>query len=569
MSVRDLERRVLSPFSLSNQTILWASIVGAIGTLVFVPDRDGNPIAFAVLAVVALASQAGFALAVVACRAVRSEPGPAYVAGTLLLAGAVRGVLISLGAGLADGRVPNAGSLAERAINSAIICLVGGGLIGATLEWRADFRSQYRMLLDRALVLERAQRTSEPIDPDVLRAWTSMKIELDGALRRAARTLAAGTTERELTEAADLITSAVDTRLRPASRAMWQDATPNRPPITMRDLFAATVGSWQLPLGPILGFFAVVVGLGAVVRIGLVPGLAFTLGYLVITGAVLALSNALVRRRTGSANVIAIATIVLLPIVLFSASLSIAHGWFSLPGDVLADAVLAVQTPISVILVAMAVEAVRARQEILDALQSRIDGDVQQLLQSEGGVHGDAQRLSLFVHHSVQSELSALAMQLREAALTHDAETREAVAGLVLARLGTIEDLDPQAPPWLKQASGLERMDEVIRAWSGILVITTRLPEVECCRQDQWHVAAQVIEEALANAARHGDATSVDIAGTAEHGTVTLRITDDGSTAVSAVTSSGIGLQWLEQIAPGDWSLAHSDSGSVLTVAIR
>ena len=80
-----------------------------------------------------------------------------------------------------------------------------------------------------------------------------------------------------------------------------------------------------------------------------------------------------------------------------------------------------------------------------------------------------------------------------------------------------------------------------------------------------------LIEEGLANAARHGDASSVVIAGRIDDTLLTLSIEDDGSRRRDAGTSAatGIGLRWLDRIAPGDWALTHGAAGSLLVVKIR
>ncbi|MGI9186191.1 MAG: hypothetical protein ACR2J9_01495, partial [Gaiellales bacterium] len=100
-----------------------------------------------------------------------------------------------------------------------------------------------------------------------------------------------------------------------------------------------------------------------------------------------------------------------------------------------------------------------------------------------------------FMHHSVQSELAALAMQLQEAALTDEADTMRGVGASVLTRLGAIQQLDVSAPPWLEQSDGYERLAEVVGAWTGILEVQVELPEAHACASHQWRVATQEIEE--------------------------------------------------------------------------
>lgn len=566
-----LSSRLLSPLALSNTAIAWSALIGALGVVAFVPAqgtalRDGGS-----WLLVAVAAQAAFVAMLLAVRGRSAAPGAWRVAVALLGAGAVRGVAIAVAAHAAGLHSIAAGAVVERAANSAVFCLLGGALIGATLAWRRDFRDQYRALVDRALLLERVGRDDAVVDPEVLASWAAIKAELDATLRRAGALLADEATEARLEEAAALLTAAVDAHLRPASRAMWVGVPPERPPLSTRSLLTTALGAWRLPLRAILGFFAVLVGIGSVVRVGPVPGLWFTAVFLAVTGAVLGLSVLAARRWPAHTTAVATATLVALPPLLLASSALIADGRLGLAADRLSEVVVAVQAPITTLLIAMAVQAGRERQRILDLLQTRIDADALGLLARAGGAHEDAQRLGVFMHHSVQSELAALAMQLREAALTREPGTMRSVATSVLMRLGAIEDIDASAPPWLGQPTGYARIEEVVGAWTGVLDVRVSLPGPGACRREQWLVAAQVIEEGLANAARHGGASRAVISGRVDAAGLVIAIEDDGSRGRDGADpgATGIGLQWLDRVAPGDWELRHADTGSTLEVTIR
>ena len=571
MNRRALTRRLLSPLALSNTALAWSVLIGIVGVIAFVPAQGAGLGDWDVWLVVALAAEIVFVATVIGLRVGGRPPGPPRVALALLTAGAARGVVIAVGAHLAGVGPINAGDVVGRAVNSAVFCLLGGALIGATLVWRQDFHDQYRVLVDRALLLERSGRDDAEVDDEVLASWASIKTGLDATLRRASAILAGDISAQGLNEAASLLTSAVDIHLRPASRAMWDGALPDRPPISMRSLFLTAVGSWQLPLRTILAFFAVLVGTGSMLRVGVIPGLWFTAQYLVVTGVVLGVSVLAARTWPGRTPVIATATLIALPVLLLACIALIADPVLGLASDPLSEAIVAIQAPITTVLIAMVLEAGRRRDEVLGALQARIDADAIRLLAQADAAHDDAQRLSVFMHHSVQSELAASAMQLNEAALTGEPDTMRSVSTSVLMRLGAIEDLDAAAPPWRSQTVGDQRIAEIVAAWTGILEVEVSLPEATACRRHQWRVAAQVIEEGLANAARHGDASRVVIAGRVDDSCLTLAIRDDGSPTRDAGASgeSGIGMQWLDSIAPGDWALQHSAAGSTLLVTIR
>ena len=568
MSPRPWASAWLSPFALSNTAIGWATIIGAFSSLVLVPGPQGMARISWEWALVVLASQATFAGILVLVRRAVPLPGPAAVFAALALGGALRGVVLALGAGSVWAVGVSVTDLAARAVNSTVVSVIGVALIGATLRWRSEFRDQYRLLRERAILLGTAAQEGDEVEPSVLEAWTSMKKDLDVTLKEASRRLEAGASPQDLEAAAALLVEAIDVNLRPSARAMWQETVPEENPIRLVPLLVDTIAQWRLPLRTILAFFLVVVGLGSVIRSGIVNGGEYTVRYLVITGLILWASTSLARLMPRRAPLIALLTLVLLPPLILLGDNWIGSRLLGLPVDPAGQIVVALQTPVTTVFIAMAIEAVRARDEVLSALQARINAEVALLLQQKGRSRRDAQRLSLFVHHSVQSELSAIAMRASEAALGHDVATMDTFSHEARERIGYLESLDAHSAPWMQPARGRERIDVVVQAWTGLLRIDLALPEESACSADQWELAARVVEEALANAARHSGATHLVITGDRQASTLLLEVTDNGRREADS-SVPGLGTWWLDRIAPGEWSLEHEDQGSTLTVRIR
>ncbi|MFM8351305.1 MAG: hypothetical protein ACKN9D_09560 [Actinomycetales bacterium] len=349
---------------------------------------------------------------------------------------------------------------------------------------------------------------------------------------------------------------------------MSAETVPEESPIRIVTLLVDTIAQWRLPLRTILAFFLIIVGLGSVIRSGIIDGGEYTLRYLIITALILGVSISLARDIPRRAPVIAMVTLVMLPPLILLGDHWIGSRLLGLPVDPADQIVVALQTPVTTVFIAMAIEAVRARDEVLSALQARINAEVALLHQQKGRSRGDAQRLSLFVHHSVQSELSAIAMRASEAALGHDVATMDTVSYEARERIGQLASLDAHSAPWKQSARGREHIDTVVQAWTGLLSIDLELPEESACRADQWQLAARVVEEALANAARHSGASSIAITGHCERSALVLEVTDDGRRD-SDPSVPGLGTWWLDRIAPGEWSLEHGDQGSTLTVRIR
>lgn len=557
-----------SRHDLSNTAIVWATIIGGFSSLVLVPGPQGLGHLTWRWALGVLASQAVFAIILVSVRRAVPRPEPMVVFLTLAIGGATRGIVIELSAESLSGDALSVAVITARAVNSSVVSVIGVALIGATLAWRADFRTQYRLLRDRATLLGNATQEGDAVEPSVLEAWTSLKHHLDITLKEASRRLETGATPQDFEAAAELLTQAIDVNLRPAARAMWRETVPEESPIKFSALLVDTIAQWRLPLREILAFFLVVVGLGSLMRSGIVDGGAYTLRYLIVTGLLLWASTSLARLMPMHAPTIAVVTMLILPPMILLGDHLIGSTLLGLPADPAGQIVVALQTPITTVFIAMAIEAVRARDDVLSALQARIDTEVALLHQQEGRSRRDAQRLSLFVHHTVQSELSAIAMSASEAASGNDLATMSAVSRRARERIGQLESLDAHSAPWVHSPGGRERIDIVVQAWTGLLHIDLQLPDEASCRADQWQLAARVVEEALANSARHSGATRVWITARCEHGALAIHISDDGRRA-SPMSDPGLGSWWLDRIAPGGWSLVHTDEGSTLCVEIR
>lgn len=570
MNARSFVSACLSSFALSNVAIFWASLIGGFSTLVLVPGVDSPGLFTWQWMGVVVVSQFAFALTIFVMRRLGSHLTPKYVLVTLVVSGAVRGLIIGIDAGLLGVHQLAMTDVLNRTANSAVITVIGVGLIGGTLAWRADYREQYQLLKDRSLLLESGKNDPALISPSVLESWTSIKLALDLTLQRASDQLLAGSSAHELASASRQLSSAVDLELRPVSRALWRESEKSTEPVRLPALLKETIGTWRIPLKFIVIFLGVTVGIGSLVRSGLINGGIYTLRYILLTTLILWVSVGLARRWPQLTALIGMATLLAMPFILIASDQFIGRSILQLPRDFVGQLIVAVATPWTVLFIAMADGALRDRQHVLDALQLRIDRDILSILDQGGAFDRDAQRLSVFVHHSIQSELSALAMQLSEAALTNDEATMDSVRLNVLERLDEITALDPVMPPWLRTGSGRDHIGHVVSGWRGILEISVDLPEPAQCRPDQWHVAAQIIEEALANAARHGQASHVTIEGTVEREILVLRIIDDGVVPRGwNEIDPGVGLKWLDRIAPGNWSLQQSEAGVCLSVDVR
>jgi NarL family two-component system sensor histidine kinase LiaS len=175
-------------------------------------------------------------------------------------------------------------------------------------------------------------------------------------------------------------------------------------------------------------------------------------------------------------------------------------------------------------------------------------------------------RLARDLHDSVKQQLFAISMQLASArTLVHDqapvdgllAHAESLTQAAQQEVTATIHALRPAA---LHEVGLVEALRAYVAEWSQQYQIAA---EVHGRGQRELplvveQVLFRVAQEALANIARHSQATQVTIQVIAEQHTVTLSITDDGrGFRPQAVTQQGIGLQSMrERVASSGGTLA-------------
>jgi signal transduction histidine kinase len=112
-----------------------------------------------------------------------------------------------------------------------------------------------------------------------------------------------------------------------------------------------------------------------------------------------------------------------------------------------------------------------------------------------------------------------------------------------------------------------EEVTKKVALWQGIMSVEVDLmPDVSILENPLAVHIAQIVEEALANASRHGNATSVGISLKRHDDSIVLVVNDNGS--LIPVRKQGLGMAMVSQLSNGNYSLKASDSGTQLTVTL-
>ena len=559
-------RSVFSPAALSNRAlVIWAPfpILAAILLMPFGVSA-GRPATWAA----AIGVQVLFSLIVMAGRSVtrnlvQRHPRPVVIA-VIVIAGAVRGAVLMQASAILGGVDVAPIELALRGINSAIIALLALGLIGVMLQFTRDYQGQYEELRDRAIRLQReAVAPAQTLSDATIASWVGVQRSLQTTASTARQELAdVGVSARSLRAVADVIADVLTKQVRPISHGLWSGSSDAPPRLRAHLVAWDALRPWKPPLATITALVAAVTFISSVNRAGLAAGGLYALFVTVVVVAIIAASIAAGRRLPRS-RAVGVVTLILIPIAVVAVAIAVSEGILGTPPDVTGSVILGVSLTLGVGGTVFLRRVTAEREALLIALQARIDAQAVDVLSKRAESDSWGKSLGTFVHHSVQSELTALRMQLMEAAVIDDHSQRAATRTDALARFDRLLALQP---PWVEQRAGRTVVAEVAQAWAGIAEVT--VTATDAGTEDQWAIAGHVVEEGVANAVRAGGARQVrvDIAPDIDDALV-ITIQDDGS-GISDPINPGLGTWWLDQIAPNAWERRSSPSGTSLIVRV-
>lgn len=202
---------------------------------------------------------------------------------------------------------------------------------------------------------------------------------------------------------------------------------------------------------------------------------------------------------------------------------------------------------VGVTLVVSIVEsAVRRSEQVLTELETTIDADEVSLYLEEQARSELAQEVASVLHGVVQGRLAVA--------------QRSSDQSVALARQALDEGIELLSRSSVTTAvSARQIVEDVTRPWSALMRIETDVEEGMVPAAGVRDVA-DVIEECLSNAFRHGAAERVRIEVGRDARTWVVRVSDDGSGS-SGSSSAGLGSSLLDAVSGGDWSRSANDVG--------
>ena len=566
--IKSLFKRVTGEKTLSQTAFLAFVPVGILGVAIIIPVEKVTASQRFDWFLVGVIAQAVLAIAIFVFnktyfRFIKGAKfSVAYILFALFTSGALRGIAIGQAApifDLADSIAP-----VVRAINSGITVVIWMGIIGLMLEAQSSYVREYQDLYQRFLMLKSGRLPDgRALNSGRLSEIAEQVAQMTSPVRTKLAKLSEGSfTDAQVREAVADLQQVVKEQIRPLSHRLWFDRTSHLLKFRISNLL---LDAFKTDETPILFFtalttFSIFVGttVSMGINIGAVISLIFGITiYMLFTLEKLLLKIEIIKSRfIHPIFLILVATVPLL----------LTHVYFNLSEiaywSLYSNVGVAGSVFLTAIFTTMLSQSLIDRAKIIDILTTQItSGYVEEHLQAIARMTEDSE-IASYLHSSLQSELTAVALKLDQAAKSGNRDEVKSIiqyAQIVIERDLTVNFHAGEHSP-------LERINALLDAWRGIADIKIDLQKIELCETQVLTDISQVIEEAVSDAVRFGNANLISISGDASPDHYYFKVTDNGKSKPQG--GSGLGTILLDEIAPNLWRREFALEGTNLEVWI-
>jgi signal transduction histidine kinase len=566
--IKSLFKRVTGEKTLSQTAFLAFVPVGILGVAIIIPVEKVTASQRFDWFLVGVIAQAVLAIAIFVFNKIYfrfikgAKFSVAYILFALFTSGALRGIAIGQAApifDLADSIAP-----VVRAINSGITVIIWMGIIGLMLEAQSSYVREYQDLYQRFLMLKSGRLPDgRALNSGRLSEIAEQVAQMTSPVRTKLAKLSEGSfTDAQVREAVADLQQVVKEQIRPLSHRLWFDRTSHLLKFRISNLL---LDAFKTDETPILFFtalttFSIFVGttVSMGINIGAVISLIFGITiYMLFTLEKLLLKIEMIKSRfIHPIFLILVATVPLL----------LTHVYFNLSEiaywSLYSNVGVAGSVFLTAIFTTMLSQSLIDRAKIIDILTTQItSGYVEEHLQAIARMTEDSE-IASYLHSSLQSELTAVALKLDQAAKSGNRDEVKSIiqyAQIVIERDLTVNFHAGEHSP-------LERINALLDAWRGIADIKIDLQKIELCETQVLTDISQVIEEAVSDAVRFGNANLISISGDASPDHYYFKVTDNGKSKPQG--GSGLGTILLDEIAPNLWRREFALEGTNLEVWI-
>lgn len=566
--IKSLFKRVTGEKALSQTAFLAFVPFGVLGATIIIPVEDISISKRFDWFLIGLIAQCALAVAVFVFNRIYSK----FIKGTkyssvfiviaLFISGALRGIAIGQVAQLFDLADPV--PLLIRAINSGITVIIWMGIIGIMLEAQASYVREYQDLYQRFLMLKSGRLPDgRVLNSGRLSEIAEQVAQMTSPVRTKLARLSEGSfTDAQLREAVADLQQVVKEQIRPLSHRLWFDRTSHLLKFKLSNLL---LDAFKTDETPILFFTTLItfsMFVGTTVSMGINVSSAIGIIFAVTIYLLLTLEKLLLKINGIKSKYIHPIFLLLIAI----GPLFVTHVYFHYYEiaywSPYSNVGVAGSVFMTAIFTTMLSQSLVDRAKIIDILTAQItSGYVEERLQAIARMTEDSE-IASYLHSSLQSELTAVALKLDQAAKSG---SRDEVKSIIQYAQIVIER-DLTVNFYAGEHSPLERIKALLDAWHGIAEIKINLQKIELCETQVVTDISQIIEEAVSDSVRFGNANLISISGDASPDHYYFKVTDNGTSKPQG--GSGLGTILLDEIAPNLWRREFALEGTNLEVWI-
>ena len=465
-----------------------------------------------------------------------------------------------------EGSTASAGDAIVRAVALAAATVCWYVVTTILFDARERFWRQREQLLEELVASQMAQIQEEQV-LDGLR--DQVRADLEQPLAEAKLLTATALLEND-----DSTSSAVPERLRELasgsvrslSHEMMEEQQRHYSQGRLRDVWKTFALEIRFAIGPVLILIVMAYAIDTAVRNQSQVGIASTIAFSVIGAVCMWLANkAMDRVPTWRIPIYAITFLVMVVLALMHVSgvtfAGLADGELATIDMSWAEVgFLVLLASTGLLGTSYAAAVLSNREQVLDRLREDADLSLAQEIANAQRLASTTRQLGSELHGALQTRLLVCAGAIDSALANEDADARRDALNQAWDVLKTPLESQQQA------GSIQECVDQRVAAWTGLLDVRCDMAaSIGALGGSLARSVDVVIEEGLANAYRHGDATRVDVNIWADGNDIVVEIIDDGRGLGDVI--SGMGSQRMAAV--GALSLtAHTGGGTALTVAV-
>lgn len=406
--------------------------------------------------------------------------------------GVLRGVVM-VAVAVPWGLIPEANATTQ-VVNSGISAVVWLFLAGLVLAGRERYRHKYRSLLVQGAASVQSQSLVDT-DWDRNPAIISMRENLTVHMGE----IGTVPSVESLTQTSQAIRIEIEQNLRPLSHRLWFGSFDEYPHVRFTRLIRDSVTYFRMPVWLISLTWLVGGFVGAPMLFGATRGILSTLiSTFVLLGLLLAFRKLAEKRPSLMLGIGYLLVAGTVPLIVANFVLIT----FGFESDFNVSSGLVIFLPlalIAIMLMGLAISLANSdRNAVLDVAQ-------RYAVESVAGFTNSLEA-STYIHNTLQSELTGVALQLQQAAELDDAELSRVAMDRVheiVNRSLTQDYADQRVDP-------SNHAEKVAQAWRGICDVDIQMSN-EVARDLRAPAATQAVEELIANAVRHSGATQVKV----------------------------------------------------------